>query len=282
MRGALSFGPRRLAQIKSATCASVSVAYSRRDISCSTMHAADAAGDHLRLVEHYRQMKDPELLVLLRDLNGLTDLARQVLGAEVHQRGLQPEPEEPAAPIPEPSEHFFGPSSGPSSTDVSDEPDSYEEERKLVELCNVWSLRDALQLQTLLDRPGIPFFMGPEKATGVADVTSNFTKGLSVQIMQVAIPWVQEPMSHYEPKDEPPDVAQEEIKEDPIRCPKCQSEDVIFNGLVTELPDDEFPSATAESESTSSPSVADPPQKFTWTCDSCGYEWKDDGVASSQ
>jgi DNA-directed RNA polymerase subunit M/transcription elongation factor TFIIS len=242
------------------------------------MHTADAGGDHLRLVEHYRQMKDPELLVLLRDIDGLTDLARQALEAEVHQRRLKPEPEEAAAPIPE----FSRSSSGPSSTDESDEPDSYEEERKLVELCTVWSLRDALQLQTLLDRPGIPFFMGPEKATGVADVTSNFTKGLSVQIMQVGIPWVQEPMSHYEPKDEPPDVAQQEIKEDPIRCPKCQSEEVIFNGLVTEAPDDEFPSAAAESESTSSPSAADPPQKFDWTCDSCGYEWKDDGVASSQ
>jgi hypothetical protein len=36
-----------------------------------------------------------------------------------------------------------------------------------VEICTVWSLSDALQLQTLLDRAGIPFFMGPEKATAM-------------------------------------------------------------------------------------------------------------------
>jgi hypothetical protein len=39
-----------------------------------------------------------------------------------------------------------------------------------VEICTVWSLSDGLQLQTLLDRAGIPFFMGPEKATGVEAV----------------------------------------------------------------------------------------------------------------
>lgn len=237
------------------------------------MHAADAAGDYLRLVEHYRQMKDPELLVLLRDSGGLTDLARQALEAEIHQRRLQPEPEE-QPPLPEPPES--------SSADMSDETDSYEEDRELVDLCTVWSQRDALRLQTLLNRAGIPFFIGPEKATGVAEVTSNFENGLRVQVMRIGIPWTRLPMSNYFPQDEPPDVAEAEPEEDPIRCPKCQSEEVIFNGLVTEPPDDEFPSASSAAESPASSSADDAPQKFDWTCDSCGYEWKDDGVAKNQ
>jgi len=47
---------------------------------------------------------------------------------------------------------------------------------------------DALKVQTILDRLGIPFFMGPGKATGVAEVTSEFRRWLAVQIMQIGIP----------------------------------------------------------------------------------------------
>jgi len=239
------------------------------------MHAADAAGDYLRLVEHYRQMKDPELLVLSRQSGELTELARQALETEINHRRLQPEPEpeEPQPAIPE--------ALGPSSDDDS----SYEEERELVDLCTVWSLRDALQLQTLLDRAGIPFFMGPEKATGVSEVTSNFTDGVIVKVMRIGLPWTIEPMRNYFPKDEPPEEAAEVLDEIPVRCPKCQSAEVVFNGLVTEPPpndESEFPPATIDSKSLSSGQAAEPPPKFDWTCDSCGYEWKDDGVVNER
>jgi DNA-directed RNA polymerase subunit M/transcription elongation factor TFIIS len=239
------------------------------------MHATDAAGDYLRLVEHYRQMKDPELLVLLRQSDGLTDLARQALATEINHRHLQleSEPEKPQPSAPAPSHR----SSQNDSQDES-EPDEYAEDRELVDLCTVWSLRDALQLQTLLERAGIPFFMGSERATGVADVTSNFTSGVLVQIMRIGIPWTTQAMSDYSPKDEPPEEAAEVLDELSVRCPKCQSTEVVFNGLVTEPPpndESEFPPATADSNRAS---VADPPPEFDWTCDACGYEWKDDGL----
>ena len=238
------------------------------------MHGADAAGDYLRLVERYRQMKDAELLVLFRQSGGLTDLARQALEAEIHQRQLKPEPAEPPPPVPEPLE--------PSSPDSSDAVDPYKEDRELVDLCTVWSLRDALQLQTLLDRAGIPFFMGPEKATGVAEVTSNFANGVSVKIMRIGMPWARRPMSQFSPKDAPQPEEPEELEDVPMRCPKCQSEEVIFNGFVTQLPDDEFPSSSGKAESPSSSSAGDSPEKFDWTCDACGYEWTDDGIAKNR
>ncbi len=53
-----------------------------------------------------------------------------------------------------------------------DAADPYAEDRELFEICAVWSLRDALQVQSMLDVAGIPFFMGEEKATGVDSVTS--------------------------------------------------------------------------------------------------------------
>jgi DNA-directed RNA polymerase subunit M/transcription elongation factor TFIIS len=237
-----------------------------------TMHAADAAGDYLRLVEHYRQMKDPELLVLLKQSGELTEFARQVLETEVNHRRLQPEsePEEPATP--EPSD-WSDPSVAPSETEPL-----YKEERELVDLCTVWSPRDALQVQRLLDVASIPFFMGPEKVTGVADVTSNFSNGVTVKIMRIGLPWAVRSMKNYFPKDEPPEEAADDMEELSVRCPKCQSNEVVFNGLATDSPpndESEFPPATADSKPSS---AADIPPKFDWTCDACGYEWKDDGV----
>src|SRR5262244_2496684 len=124
------------------------------------MASSDAASEWLRLTAHYRRMSGGELLSLARDPWKLTEAAQQVLKAEFSARHLElPPPEEPAPP-PEPEPN----------------PDSpYAEDRELVEIRTVWSLPDALQVQWLLDRSGIPFYMGEEKATGVDKVMSNFT-----------------------------------------------------------------------------------------------------------
>ena len=232
------------------------------------MHSADAAGDFLRLTEHYRQMKDPELLVLLRQSGELTDLARQALEMEVNHRRLkpEPEPEEPPPPIPEVV--------APSHVDDS----SYDEDRRLETVRTVWSLRDALQVQLLLDRAGIPFFLGPEKATAVATVTSDFTKGLDVQVMHVGIPWAAQALSEYSPDDEPAQAEPDASEEVPVRCPKCRSTEVVLNRLVNAPPpnnESEFPAADMEARE----SAADAPAKFDWSCDACGYRWQDDGIA---
>jgi hypothetical protein len=255
------------------------------------MHAADAAGDYLRLAERYRQMKDPELLLLLRQRDELTDLARQALDAEAHHRRLKldPEPPEPP-PIPETTIQSFQSSEaaddanasaeGPTdSPDEADEDSGYEEDRRLVEIRTVWSLRDALQVQGLLDRAGIPFFMGPEKATGVADVKSNFSKGVSVQVMKIGIPWAAQAMADYYPKDEPPEAEEVQIQEAPVCCPRCQSTEVIFNRLTAEPPG---ALAVASGEPEFPPSLTGLPPKFDWTCDVCGYEWQDDGLSKER
>jgi hypothetical protein len=71
--------------------------------------------------------------------------ATQALEGEISRPGLQVPREEPRAPQkPEPPPDFL-----------------YAEDRELVEICTVWSLSDALQLQTLLDRAAIPVFMAP-------------------------------------------------------------------------------------------------------------------------
>src|ERR1019366_4337749 len=167
----------------------------------TTMGTFDpAAAEFLRISERYRQMSDGELLVLMPQSSELTPFAQQALANEVGSRGLKAEVEDekPAAPSQfkaspfKPPPAFFEHESAKlrdsaehdfPDADSSHE-DQYDEDRKLVKLCTVWSVRDALKVQTILDGLGIPFFMGPEKPTGVDGVTSNFANGVGVQIMR--------------------------------------------------------------------------------------------------
>jgi DNA-directed RNA polymerase subunit M/transcription elongation factor TFIIS len=212
------------------------------------MEAVDPAAEWLRLSERYRQMSDNELLALARHNSELTTVAQQTLANEISARRLKLPPEEPpAAPPLEPP---------------SDSSDSYAEDRELVEIRTVWSLADALQVQTLLDRAGIPFFMGPEKATGVDKVTSSFAGGVSVKIMRIGLPWAGQAMKNYEPVNEPAPKQEVELSELPVRCPRCNSTEVVFERLISD------PTGATENSS----------PKFEWTCDSCGHQWEDDGI----
>lgn len=252
------------------------------------MDTLDPAAEYLRIAEHYRQMKDEELLALVPQSDELTPFAQQALTSEIRHRGLKIETsaeKAPAVALPsnrsrfdrespkfrEPSaqqsvETRHDPSPGAGAPDRdSYEEDPYEEERELFTLCIVWSLRDALKVQWLLDRAGIPFFMGPEKATGVDKVTSNFAAG-----MQVGWPLAYQAMKdRYFPEDVPPSekpTEPKDVKNLVVRCPQCQSTEVVFNGLGA--------AAGVPGDSSS--------RKFRWTCDACGNQWEDEGVGKEE
>lgn len=224
------------------------------------MKLTDSAGEWLRLSEHYRRLTDEELLTLARQPSSLTDDAQQVLRNEMSARRLELPSEEP------PAEERRAPAY------VEPDPDSlYAEERQLVTICTVWSLRDALQLQYLLDVAGIPFFMGKDKVTGVDAAALNFGEGLPVAVMNVAIPWIRDLLERYQPLDEPPEERDErqqskEWPESSVTCPKCGSADIILEGRDPEL-------KTRQEDFTS---------KFEWTCASCGHRWQDDGVVKEK
>ncbi len=200
------------------------------------------AAESLRLSDHYRRLTDDELIAIAQDTSDLTEMAQQALATEISQRKLKVAKQETLPPPP---------------PDVENEvEDPYAEDRRLTEIATVWSLQDALKLQTLLDQAEIPFFMGQEKATRAEAVTANFRSGVPVEVMQVGLPWARQAMLHYEPADAP--VTQDTQAEEDlaIRCPKCHSEDVIFEHLDAAAAD----------------------QKFVWTCAACGNQWEDEGV----
>jgi len=206
------------------------------------MAALDPAEEWTHLSSHYRSMTDEELLAIARQRSQLTNLAQQAIGNEIAMRGLKVEVEPPP----------------PTFTPPEDDDSLYAEDRKPVELCKVWSIVDALQLQRLLDTAGIPFFMGPENATGVDAVTSDFTKGVTVKVMNIGLPWARQALDSYEPKNEPNPQTDEPLPEAAVLCPKCRSTEVIF--LEAEPRDDSVPDV------------------FNWVCDNCGHQWQDDGV----
>jgi hypothetical protein len=234
------------------------------------MDTRDPAGEYLRISERYRQMSDEELLVLIPQGSELTPFAQQALANEVRQRGLKAQVEQkkpkttpPRKPPKAVVEHELHDSTG----DHVPNPESpYAEDRELVDLCTVWSERDALKVQRTLDVAGIPFFMGPEKATGVNEVTSNFANGVSVQIMRIGLPWARLPMQDYKPEDDPTPKETGDIEELTVRCPICHSAEIVLEDRSSEPGE----------------AMGEFPKDYQWTCDSCGHQWEDDGVAKEE
>src|ERR1700722_8058025 len=244
------------------------------------MNRLDPAAEYLRIAEHYRQMSDEELLLLVPEKDQLTDVAQSILANEIRQRQLKPEAEEKSSAASWSTatakrEEFREEESAKDAFSDEDRADreageqgsldeesSYDEDRKLVDLCTVWSARDALKLQGILDSAGIPFFIGPEKATSAEQVTSDFSKGVVVQIMHIGLSWTLGPMQNFFPEDDPTPEEPAEGEEMSVRCPRCHSDEVGFDELVGELP---------EGEKDTNP-------KFKWTWDSWGNEGEDDGI----
>lgn len=213
------------------------------------MQGHDPASESLRLSEHYRRMTDEELIELAQNPLSLTEMAQSALAQEVYSRRLTvPRPERLPVTPPPPDEP------------AADDP--YAEERTLVTICVVYSLRDAMQVSRILDIVGIPFYLGPEKAMSVDAVTSKYDAGVDVRVMQVGAPWAADALRrNYEPKDEPPEEKVVWDEAVAVRCPRCRSEDVAFERLSGDASD-----------------LSDR-RKFHWTCGSCGNTWEDDGVA---
>lgn len=217
-------------------------------------------GDSLRLAEHYRQMTDEELIELAQESSELTELAQGALKQEISTRRLKVPPAEATA------NRYREPAPSELDDEDAEHEDEYAQDRRLVDLCMVWSHNDALQVQDLLNAADIPFCFGPEKATTVDKVTSSFSDGVAVRVMEIGLPWARIAIKTYEPADAPAESESEGVGDSDIHCPKCHSTDVVLEQLSDEVQDGS--SATSE--------------KFDWTCASCGYVWQDDGVENNK
>lgn len=193
-----------------------------------TMETIDPTEEYRRLKELYAQMSDGQLQVMAGQIDDMTDVAKEVLRAEISRRGLDVHP--PEGP---------GKDSAPSEEDLT----------------RIWVAEDSKEAQAVMDAlesNGIPACLGTEKMefvdgsfeekSAVKVVTPD--QGRALQLFAQYFPWEEE---------------SEEEDERVAVCPSCHSPDIVFQSLDTEPA-----SGTAA--------------KFNWTCDACGYRWRDDGL----
>jgi DNA-directed RNA polymerase subunit M/transcription elongation factor TFIIS len=203
-----------------------------------TMETIDRAEEWRRLKELYLQKSDEELEVVAHDAYELTDVALQALEAEIARRGLKLEMRK--APEPEPSMlgNFI--------------PDPAE--LNLVRVQQVFDREEAKRAKEALSNNGLPSFLGPENVESVEDFRGSFERGVDIKVREVDSGRAYAALRNVVPSE----VVAENV-EYIARCPKCHSDEIVFLSL------DE--TATEGSGA-----------QFNWSCDACGYKWKDDGV----
>lgn len=201
------------------------------------MDGANRSEKRKQLAEHYAGMTDEELEELAREGGKLTDLAREVLRAEIARRGLTAEVEQNEAAVPEPSR------------------------RKPVTLRTLRDVPQAQLAKSILESAGIQCFLADENLVQMDWFYSNVIGGIKL--------WVDEGDAEAAAKlldaGIPANFEVEGVGEfEQPGCPHCQSLDVAFaptNWPLTKGAAGVRRPATAGSD--------------RWKCNSCGYEWEE-------
>jgi DNA-directed RNA polymerase subunit M/transcription elongation factor TFIIS len=218
------------------------------DYDCSlTMSDIDIGKQWRALEETYGQMGEEELRDLAGKAYDLTDVAKQALQAQILSRGLQIELRE-------------HPADAPDSHEAEPAGDFDPGELSLVSVTLVWDAERARRVMSALHAAGFAAYLGRDNLENVGEFHSSFDTGVEVRVRDVDQQRALHALSLL--PSEKQDGAAEEEQEYVARCPKCHSDEIVFEELV------------AAASATGSPTS----NKFRWRCDACGNEWEDDGV----
>ncbi len=225
------------------------------------MADTDIAQEWRRLQSLYAGMSEEELQSVADEGYELTDVAKQVLNAEISKRGLQVIVR--LAPVLE-------------ETQEGDE-DFDPANLELTSACVVDNKEQAAWVKKTLNDAGIPCYFGPNLVEDVGRLQFPENRGVQVKVLagdRHRVPFVLREFHAQFPSDD----ADEESADAGVACPKCHSCEIVFEGLDSDTPEEE-PSDALDEEA-SAPEEAACPPKFHWSCDACGYRWEDDGVES--
>ena len=213
------------------------------------MNDFDPNREWQRLSEVYAAMNEDELQAVADDAYELTDIAKQVLLAEISRRGLPIELRKQAQSSEEPPEYA---PVNPADLD-------------LVELFRVLDMDEATRVKQRLDEVGIPSYLGPDLVDDIRLLHTSFEKGVGVKVRHFDRRRAIAALALYSRNPQPDASADEAGDEEyEVRCPKCHSTEVVFQSI------DLDPATKSTFDS-----------KFNWSCDACGYQWKDDGLEST-
>jgi len=213
------------------------------------MNDLDANREWRRLSEAYAAMNEGELQAVADDAYELTDIAKQVLQAEISRRGLaielQKETRTPEDPDPPPEDATVNPA-----------------DLDLVELFRVWDMDEATQVKERLHAAGVPSYLGPDLVDDIRLLHASFERGVGIKVRDFDEQRAMAALSHYSRSPQPDaPKAETDDGEYAAHCPRCHSTEIVFQSL------DLDPATKSAFDS-----------KFNWSCDACGYQWKDDGV----
>jgi hypothetical protein len=245
------------------------------------MGNANEADAYCKLQELYADMSDSRIESMAENIDDLTEIAQQVLREEIAKRGLDAQGQEAAAPVEiarrslqselsDPVIPFHTPRHEADLFDSKENPVDPNEHGKVIPQLDphaydpvaIWivtSPEKARQIVGILDSAGIEWYLGPDNVKKVEDFKGDFELGVEIKVMKFQARFAQDGLRRVVPRE--PDEESWDQEEFSISCPKCNSPDVIFLGLV-------------EGDGKDTAAKA----KNSWTCDACGHEWQDDGI----
>lgn len=203
--------------------------------------------DYQQLQERYSSLADDELQAVAQDFNDLTDTAKMVLQSEMRRRAL----------------NFSPPSAVPQSVALPFEPEEKREfdpdNLDLAVVYEAWSLDEARNAIQVLHNAGIPCYMGPDNLEDADAYHSGFDKAVNIKVREADQVHASAALLALPPLPEDKEMEESEAGY-AVHCPKCHSAEIVFLSLDN---------PSEDSSST---------ENFNWSCDSCGYQWKDTGI----
>lgn len=209
------------------------------------MDTKDPVTVQRQLQERYAGMTNEELEAVAAQAYDLTEIAQQALQAEIHSRRLSLKLSDAPALADEPE-------LGPNRLDPS--------QLDLDVIHRAWDIDDARRVMDTLTNYSVPSYIGPDNVDNLAEFHGSFERGVEIKVDQsdqqrafVAL----RTMPPLETNTDPNPDATETL----ACCPRCRSTEIVLESLD--------PTADGKSGFDS---------KFNWSCDACGYKWKDDGI----
>ncbi len=231
------------------------------------MPKIDPEQERRRLADFYAGQLDGKLEKIAGTAYELTDIAKEVLRAELAKRGLTPTfaelPPAPPSPPKEQQAQSGDPPPPPRDAELPEESDDSEAElRNMVTVRTFRDLPEALLAKTCLDSAGIECLLIDDNTVRLDWFWSNAISGVKVKVDRADAAAANELLSQPIPdKLEVDGIG----KVEQPHCPRCQSLDVTFKELNRPV-----------SYLTVWLRVPIPVYRRAWRCHSCDVEWEDD------
>lgn len=232
------------------------------------MARIDPEQERQRLAEFYAGQMDGRLEMVASQAYELTDMAREILRAELARRGLEITLTETAPAVMKETQETQAGDLPPEPEIPEDEPlqdDGEVELRKMVTIRQFRDLPEAFLAKGCLDSAEIDSVLLDDNLVRLDWFWSNLMGGVKLKVDPSDASAADEILKQPIPENFDVDGVGE--YEQP-HCPACQSLDVTFKELNRPV-----------SYMTMWLNVPIPVHRRAWRCLSCNVEWEDDGVA---